>query len=61
MELSGELHAPAPLSSVKAPQYLLDMGLDAPQRQSGCNGEQKNLYTCRKYNPSHPASRQSLY
>jgi hypothetical protein len=44
MEVSGQIHAPAPLyPQGKSPWYLLDRRLGEPQSRSGRGGEEKNF------------------
>jgi hypothetical protein len=42
MEVSGQLHAPAPLRQGKNPRHTLDRRLGGPQSRSGRGGEEKN-------------------
>jgi hypothetical protein len=42
MEMSVQLHVPAALPPEKSPWSPLDRRLGGPERQSGCNGEEKN-------------------
>jgi hypothetical protein len=41
MEVSGQLHAPAALSSEEKPPYPLDRRPCGPQRQCGCGNDVK--------------------
>jgi len=39
----------------RSPRYPLDSRLYGPKSRTGCGGEEKNPYPCRKSNPGRPA------
>jgi hypothetical protein len=56
MEVSGQFHAPAALSTGKEPRYPLHWILGGPQSQSGPCGEEKNLFPLPGKEPLPPSS-----
>jgi len=55
MEMSGQLHAPAPVTPGKEPLVSIGSWLGGPQSRSWRGGEKKKYpYPYRESNPGHP-------
>jgi len=55
MEVSGQLHTLAALTTGKSHQYPTDRRLGGPQSKSGCSGGEKDLCHYWESNPGYPA------